>query len=123
MLQAPSRYRPVFQRVGRADQSQMREGLWKVTEMFAFGAKFLRVKSNVVGVAQHLFENKTSHWSIARASKAFRVPEGAHAEGSFLPRQAVGRGVTKPIPMDERILDQFTFNSLERGEPAPIRVK
>jgi carboxyl-terminal processing protease len=52
---------------GGTDESQMRESLWKVSEMFPARPELLSVEAEVVGVSEHFLEEEAGFLDIARA--------------------------------------------------------
>src|SRR5687768_10632152 len=98
----------------------MGEGLGEVSEMFAGGTEFFGVEADVVGVAEHLFENEAALQRITGTRETFGIPEGAHAEGAFLARKTIRRRATDAVTMHERVFDQFAFNRFHGREPASI---
>jgi len=50
----------------RANQGQMGEGLGKVTQRFALTAGLLCIEPKMIGVAQHLLEDKTCIFQARR---------------------------------------------------------
>ena len=45
---------------GSADEGQVREGLGEVSQRLAAGSDLLRIETEVIGVAEHLLEDKPS---------------------------------------------------------------
>jgi hypothetical protein len=71
-----------------ADQSQMGESLREVTERLAAGAGLLRIKAEMIGVAEHALVheprvNQPITISLARARQRFDQPESADIERSL----------------------------------------
>src|SRR3954469_5456419 len=62
------RLRRAIQRVRRADQPEMREGLREIPQVIPIHAQLLREEADVVGVPQHLFEDIASLLQIPRAA-------------------------------------------------------
>jgi len=73
----------------RADQGEMRERLGEVAQLFAFGAELLAKKTEMVGIAEHFFEEKAGLVEVAAAAEAFHIPEAAHAKRPFRAGDAV----------------------------------
>src|SRR5829696_2737647 len=76
---------------GSADEGQMGEGLREVSQRLAAGSDLLGVETEVVGVAQHLLEDKPSFFQPSCAGERLHEPECAQAERAFLPHEAVRR--------------------------------
>jgi hypothetical protein len=110
----------MVQGVGGADEAEVGEGLGKIAEVFAFRPEFLGIESDMIGVAQHLFENEASLLRIASAGEGLGVPECANTEGSLHPRDPIGRSFTDAVTVNERVFDQLVFDGAECGKPAGI---
>src|SRR5204863_275782 len=82
---------------GGADQRQVRERLGEVAEVLRLGAQLLAVQAQVIGVAEHLLEEEPRLLEVPHAGEALDVPEGAHREGAFLPREPVGEPAGEAI--------------------------
>jgi hypothetical protein len=52
-----SAFQYAIQVVRRAER-KMREGLWKIAQSFALLAGLFRVKSEMIGISQHVFEQQ-----------------------------------------------------------------
>ena len=74
-----------IQIVGGADQGQMREGLRKISQVFAPWPQFLGVETEMVGIAESLFKEEPGLFQITRSPQAFDVPEGAHGKRALIP--------------------------------------
>ena len=66
----------------------MGEGLRKIAEGFALEAGLFGVEIQVIGVAEHAFEEKAGfvepcRIGVAGASQGFDQPERAHVESAF----------------------------------------
>ena len=72
----------------------MRKSLRKVPQPFPAGPRLLRIKPQVVGVAQHLLKHQPRLIQPARvappgARQRLHQPEGAHIESAFMPGQPI----------------------------------
>src|SRR5690348_10276665 len=72
-----NRVQMMVQIIGCADQSQMSECLWKITEMLAAWPQFFGEKADVIGITQSLFEEEAGLFQIPASRQAFDVPERA----------------------------------------------
>src|SRR3569832_814244 len=73
---------------GGADQSQVGEGLRKVSERFADRSGLFGIESEVVGIPEHLLEDQPGAVELlavepAGAGHRLHQPEGAHIERSL----------------------------------------
>src|SRR6476661_1422939 len=87
--------------VSRADQRQMGERLRKISEMLTAWTEFLRIKAEVIGVANRLFEKEARLLKITGAGEAFHKPERTHIECPFLARETVRSRIPDGIAVDK----------------------
>ena len=73
----------------------MRERLREINELLTAAAGLFRKESQVIGVAEHLFEVKPRRLEIARARHALDIPEGTHVEGALGALQSID-----PVPFE-----------------------
>ena len=66
-----------------ADEREMGECLGKVSEELTVGTNFLGVETQVVGVAEELFEKKLRLLQFTGPCETFDVPERAGGETAF----------------------------------------
>src|SRR5688572_27890321 len=74
---------------GRADQTQMGQGLREISQRFTAMTDLLRIESHVVSIAEHLLEHQARFLDPARSSQRCDQPEAAHAKGAFPSGDAV----------------------------------
>src|SRR3954470_17154653 len=98
----------------------MREGLREISEELALRPEFFRVEAYVVGISEHLLENKPGFQRVASPGQAFRKPKGADTESPFLTWQAIGSGFANAVAVHERILHQNILNAFQRGKPKGV---
>src|SRR5215208_5968313 len=97
----PAAERPV-EVVGRADEGEVREGLREVAQRLAMVSNLLGVEPEVVGITEHMLENKARFLEPASPRERLDEPEGAQAEGPFFARQAV-RGLLHVVAVHEAV--------------------
>src|SRR5215813_2208132 len=95
---------------GSADERQVRERLREVAEVLRLKAELLAVQPQVIGVAKHLLEKETRLVQVTHAREALDVPEGAHREGAFIPREPVGEPAAEAIAIDQRVTHPLAFD-------------
>src|SRR5215467_6971827 len=105
---------------GGADERQVRERLREVAEVLRLKAELLAVQPQVIGVAEHLIEEETRLVQVTHAGEALDVPEGAHREGTFIPREPVGEPAAEAIAIDQRVTHQLALDRAEGREPSWI---
>ena len=87
--------------VSCADQRQMGKCLGKISEMLTAWTEFLRIKAEVIGVTDCLFEKEARLLKITGAREAFHKPERTHIEGPFLAGETVGSRIADVIAIDK----------------------
>src|SRR6266851_9322666 len=92
---------------GRADEREMGERLWKIAERLAAAAGLLGVKSQVIGVAEHVFEKESRVFQSSRIGapgpgQRFHQPERTHIERPFSAGKSV-RSDLRIIAIDQSI--------------------
>ena len=93
-----------------ADQSEMRKGLREIAERLALGAGLFGVEAEVIGVAEHAFEEearfvKPRGIGLTRASECFDEPEGAHVEGALFAGETVDARLRR-VSIDQAVADE-----------------
>src|SRR5437879_1054568 len=107
VLSAPGRTRsgaasqPTVQIVCRADQAQMSECLREVSERFSGRSDFFCVKTDVICVGEHLFENQSSFIEASGTSEDLHCPERADAERALGSGQAVANRAAQFIAVHQ----------------------
>src|SRR5262245_61251189 len=91
----------------------MRERLRKIPESLALGPGLLRVKPEMVGIAQHTFEEQHGliqfFWiGLTCARQGLHEPERAHVESAFLARKSIDTGVRR-VAVHETVADETTL--------------
>src|SRR6266542_492861 len=99
---------------GGADERQVRERLGEVAKVLRLGAQLLAVQPQVIGVAEHFLEEEPRLVQVPHAGEALDVPEGAHREGTFIPREAVGESAGETIAIDQRVAHQLGLDRAQR---------
>ena len=56
---------------GSADEGQVREDLWEVSQRLAAGSDLLRIETEMVGVAKHLLEEEAGLFELPSAGERF----------------------------------------------------
>src|SRR5204863_2023233 len=95
--------------------------LGKISKMLTTWTEFFRVKSEMIGVTDRLFEKEARLLKITGAREAFHKPERTHIERPFLAREAIGSRIADVIPIDKRIFHQRILDHSQSREPARIR--
>src|SRR5215468_9646722 len=91
----------------------MGERLRKIAECFALGPCLLCIKPEMVGIAQHTFEEQHGliqfFWiGLTCACQRLHKPEGAHVERALLARKSIDTGV-RGIAVYETVADEATL--------------
>src|SRR5688572_12090373 len=89
--------------IGCANESNMGEGLGKVSQVFATEAEFFSVQAKMIGVSQGLLEKETGFVQVTGPRQALHVPKRAHRKRAFLPQEPVIECVTSLIAIDQRV--------------------
>src|SRR5918911_1040415 len=90
---------------GGANKGQVCEGLREVAQCLAARPNLLRIKPQVVGVREHLFEDEPGFLNLSCSRQRLDEPERAQTEGALLTHQAVGR-LLDVVAVNEAIGDQ-----------------
>src|SRR5215467_6110672 len=98
------------------DQRQVAERLWEVAQLLPGAADLLRIQPQMVGVGEHLLEDKPRLIQPPRAGQGVDVPERAQGEGALIPGQPVGGG-GRVVPVDQAVGDQLAVHRLQAGQP------
>src|SRR5579875_2996093 len=69
----------------RTDECQVGKGLGKIAQVLAAAAQLLRVKTEVVGIAEHLVKEELRLFQLMGTCQAFDVPERAGDKAAFRP--------------------------------------
>src|SRR4029077_16404080 len=77
--------------VCRANQTQMSEGLRKVSQRLATVTDLLCVKAHMISITKHLLEHQARLFNSAGPRQCLNQPEAADAESAFAPADAVYR--------------------------------
>jgi hypothetical protein len=67
----------------------MGKGLGKIAQMFSRRAQLFREKAQMIGITQHLFEQKSGLFELTTSGPTFDQPKVTHAEDSFGSHQSV----------------------------------
>src|SRR5215467_248012 len=91
----------------------MGERLRKIAECFALGPCLLCIKSEMVGIAQHTFEEQRGliqfFWiGLTCACQRLYEPEGAHVERALLTRKSIDTGIRR-VAVHETVADEATL--------------
>jgi hypothetical protein len=89
-LSSPGPDRPI-EIEGGADKGQVDEGLGKVAQSLAARADVLCVRPQVVGIGEHLLEEKSGLINPPRPRQRLHELERAKAESTLLPHETVCR--------------------------------
>src|SRR6267154_6230036 len=95
--------------------------LGKISKMLTTWTEFFRIKAEVIGVTDRLFEKEARLLKIAGAREAFHKPERTHIKRPFLARETIGSRIADVIAIDERIFHQRIFDRSQSRKPARIR--
>src|SRR3546814_6414508 len=96
----------------------MCEGLGEIAESLAvFGIDLLREHADVVGVAQHPFEQALGSTQIAAARQVLDRPEAANTERPFGCCDGVEPGF---VSIEESVPPEARLDPLERSPPPRI---
>src|SRR5208282_5324230 len=110
----------MIQVIGGTNEAEMGEGLGEVAQQFAVVADFFRIQSEVVGVAESLFEDQAGQLDVARAGQAFGIPEGRGGKSPLASVEASVRAFKNVVAINEGIFSQARLDGLEGGEPAGV---
>src|SRR5215470_4696845 len=96
----------------------MCERLGEVAQVLSLGSELLAVQPQMTGVPEHLLEEEPRFVQVPHAGEALDVPEGAHREGAFLPREPVGESAREAVAIDQRVAHQLALDRAQRREPS-----
>src|SRR5262245_59427202 len=98
----------------------MSERLREIAERLSLRPCLFGVESEMVGIAQHAFEQeprliKLLRYGLTRASQRFYEPERAHVKRAFLARKPVNTGLRR-VTVHKAVADQTTVaRAFEHG--------